>query len=179
VIVPDGGPAIRISSVVSPAFGGELCRLRLEALTHDPPASLGSFFDLSRPGTVYALTPERGVAAARAPERAEWRYEDVSLGSRLGRIRGLRLLRERGRVRGGSWQADRGLVLTGADGAPSLVLAVAEPAEAALFLPSIGLYRMLLDPTAAPQPGVTVCDLLGHGDRDDGVEVAIELLPLP
>ena len=54
--------------MVSPAFGGELCRLRLEALTHDPPASLGSFFDLSRPGTVYALTPERGVAAARAPE---------------------------------------------------------------------------------------------------------------
>jgi hypothetical protein len=179
VIIPDAGPPIRISSVVSPAFGGELCRLRLEALPHDPPTSLGSFFDLSRPGTVYALTPERGVAAARAPERVEWRYEGVSLGSRLGRIRGLHLLRERGRVGDGSWQADRGLVLTGADGTPSLMLAVTEPAEAALFLPLPGLYRMLLDPTTAPQPGVTVRDLLGHGDRDDGAEVTIELLPLP
>lgn len=175
----DAGPAIRISSVVTPAFGGELCRLRLEALPHDPPASLGSFFDLSRPGTVYALTPEPGAAAARAPDRAEWRYEGVSLGTRLGRIRGLRLLREHGRGGRGSWRADRGLVVTGADGAPSLVLAVAEPAEAALFLPSPGLYRMLLDPAAAPQPGVTVRDLLGHGDRDDDVEVTIELFPIP
>jgi len=179
VVVPAAGPAIRVSSVVTPAFGGELCRLRLEALPHDPPASLGSFFDLARPGTVYALTSGPGTAAARAPERAEWRYDGVSLGARLGRIRGLRLLRERGRVRSGSWQTDRGLVLTGADGAPSLLLAVAEPAEAALFLPSPGLYRTLLDPAAAPQPGVTVYDLLGHGDRDDGVEVTIELLPLP
>jgi hypothetical protein len=178
VIVPAAGPAIRISSVVTPAFGGELCRLRLETLPHDPPPSLGSFFDLSRPGTVYALTPGAGAAAARAPERTEWRYEGVSLAPRFGRIRGVRLLRERGRFGDGSWQADRGLALTGADGAPSLVLAVAEPAEAALFLPSPGLYRMLLDPAAAPQPGVTVRDLLGHGDRDDGVEVTIDLLPL-
>jgi hypothetical protein len=89
------------------------------------------------------------------------------------------LLRERGRVGDCSWQADRGLALTGADGALSLVLAVAEPAEAALFLPSPGLYRTLLDPAATPKPGVTVRDLLGHGDRDDGVETTIELLPLP
>jgi hypothetical protein len=178
VIVPAAGPAIRVSSVVTPAFGGELCRLRLEALAHAPPPSLGSFFDPSRPGTVYALASERGVAAARAPERAEWRYDGVSLAPRLARISRMRLLRERGRGGDCSWQADRGLAFTGADGAPSLVLAVAEPAEAALFLPSPGLYRTLLDPAAPPKPGVSVRDLLGHGDRDDGVETTIELLPL-
>jgi hypothetical protein len=179
VIVPAAGPAIRVSSVVTPAFGGELCRLRLEALPHAPPPSLGSFFHPSRTGTIYALAPERGVAAAQAPERAAWRYEGVSLAPRLGRISDMRLLRERGRVGDCSWQADRGLALTGADGALSLVLAVAEPAEAALFLPSPGLYRALLDPAATPKPGVTVRDLHGHGDRDDGVETTIELLPLP
>ena len=179
VIVPAAGPAIRVASVVTSAFGGELCRLRIEALPHAPPPSLGSFFHPSRTGTIYALTPERGAAAAQAPERAEWRYEGVSLAPRLGRISGMRLLRERGRVGDCSWQADRGLALTGADGALSLVLAVAEPAEAALFLPSPGLYRALLDPAATPKPGVTVRDLLGHGDRDDGVETMIELLPLP
>jgi len=179
VIVPDGGPAVRVSSAVMPAFGGELSRLRLEALSQDPPPSLGSFFDLGRTGTVYALTRERGVAAARAPERAEWHYAGASLASRLARIGGLRLLRERGRGRAGSWEADRGLVITGADGAQSLVLAVPEPAEAVLFLPSTGLQRMLFDPAAAPRPGVTVRDLLGHGDRDESVEVTSELLPLP
>jgi hypothetical protein len=179
VIVPAAGPAIRVSSVVTPAFGGEFCRLRLEALPHAPPLSLGSFFHPARTGTIYGLAPERGVAAAQAPERAEWRYEGVSLAPRLGRISGMRLLREHGRVGDCSWQADRGLALTGADGALSLVLAVAEPAEAALFLPSPGLYRALLDPAATPKPGVTVRDLLGHGDRDDGVETTIELLPLP
>jgi hypothetical protein len=179
VIVPAAGPVIRVSSVVTPAFGGELCRLRLEALPHAPPPSLGSFFHPSRTGTIYALTPEKSTAAARAPERAEWRSEGVSLAPRLGRISGMRLLRERGHVGDCSWNADRGLVVTGADGAPSLVLAVAEPAEAALFLPSPGLFRTLLDPGATPKPGVTVRDLLGHGDRDDGVETTIELLPLP
>jgi hypothetical protein len=179
VIVPGDGPAIRVSSAVMPAFGGELCRLRLEALSQDPPPSLGSFFDLARTGTVYALTPERGVAAARAPERVEWRYAGASLASRLARIGSLSLLRERGRGPDGSWEADRGLVITGADGGESLVLAVAEPAEAALFLPSPGLYRTLLDPAAAPKPGVTTRDLLGHGDREEPAEVTIEMLPLP
>jgi len=179
VIVPVDGPAIRVSSSVMPAFGGELCRLRLEALSQDPPPSLGSFFDVARTGTVYALTPERGVAAARAPERVDWRYAGASLASRLARIGGLRLLRERGRGPDGSWDADRGLVISAADGGESLVLAIAEPAEAALFLPSPGLYRTLLDPAAAPTPGVTVRDLLGHGDRDETAEVTIEILPLP
>jgi hypothetical protein len=178
VIVPVAGPAIRLSSVVMPAFGAEVCRLRLEALPHDPPPSLGSFFDLSRTGTVYALTPERGVAAARAPDRAGWRYCGVSLASRLARIGGMRLLREHGRGVAGSWEADRGLAITGADGDQCLVLAVAEPGEAALFLPSLGLHRALVDSAAARQPGVTVSNLLGHGDRDDPVAITVELLPI-
>ena len=179
VIVLAAGPAIRVSSVVTPAFRRDLCRLRLEALPHAPPSSLGSFFHPSRTGTIYALTPEPGGAAAQAPERAEWRYQDVSLATRLGRITGIRLLREHGRVGGGSWRTDRGFVVTGADGAPSLMLAAAEPPEAALFLPSPGLFCALLDPAATPPPGVTVPDLLGHGDRDDGVEITLELLPIP
>ena len=174
---PPAGPAIRVSSVVTPGFRGQLCRLRSSVPT--PRRRARSFFHPSRTGTIYALAPERGAAAAQAPEWAEWRYEGVSLAPRLGRISGMRLLRERGRVGDCSWQADRGLALIGADGALSLVLAVAEPAEAALFLPSPGLYQALLDPAATPKPGVTVRDLLGHGDRDDGVETTIELLPLP
>src|SRR4026208_177524 len=101
VIVPVDGPAIRVSSSITPAFGGELCRLRLEALSQAPPSlgagfapaptrpapprgprRLGSCFGPARPGTVYALTPGRGVAAARAPERVEWRYAGASLASR-------------------------------------------------------------------------------------------------
>jgi len=175
VIVPVAGPAIRISSMIMPAFGGEICRVRLEALPHDPPSSLGSFFDLARTGTVYALTPERGVAPACPPDRAEWRYGAVSLASRLGRISGIRVLRERGRGAAGSWEADRGLAITGADGNSCLVLGMAEPGEATLFLPTLGLYRAVVDPAAARQPGVTVSDLLGHGDRDDPVEIAVEL----
>lgn len=179
VIVPAAGAAIRVSSVVTPAFGAEICRLRLEALPHDPPPSLGSFFDPSRTGTVYALSADRGRAAAQAPARADWHYEGVSLAPRLGGISGLRVLREHGRGPGSSWEADRGLTFIGADGVASLVLAVAEPAETTLFLPSPGLYAPLLDPAATPKPGVTVRDLLGHGDRADGVETTTELLPLP
>jgi hypothetical protein len=175
VIVPAYGPAVRVSSLAAPAFGGELCRLRLEALPEAPGASLGSFFDLARTGTVYALTAERGVAAARAPERPEWRYGGPSLAPRLARIRGLRLLRERGRGGDGSWVADRGLAITGADADESLLLAVPEPAETALFLPTPGLYRALLDP-AAGRPGVTIAALLGHADRVEAREVTIEAL---
>lgn len=175
VIVPVAGPAMRVSSVVMPAFGGEVCRLSFEALPHEPPPSLGSFFDLARTGTVHALTAERGVAAARAPDRAEWRYGGVSLAPRLGRIGGLRLLRERGRGAAGSWEVDRGLVITGADADPCLVLATAEPGETTLFLPTLGLYRAVVDPAAARQPGVTVSGLLGHGGRDEPAEITVEL----
>jgi hypothetical protein len=176
VIVPARGAAVRVSSVVAPAFGTDLCRLHAETLPQRPALSLGSFFDLSRTGTVYTLTPERGVAAARPPDRAEWRYGGVSLAPALGQVRRLRLLREHGRGESGSWSTDRGLAMTGADGVDRLLLSVADPAESALFLPVPGLYRILLDPAVLPHPGATVRDLLGHGDRDSPVEVTVEAL---
>jgi hypothetical protein len=178
VVVRADGGAIRVTSLVAPAFGGELCRLRLEALVQYRAPALGSFFEPSRTGTVYAMTADREAAAACPPDRAEWRYEGASLAPRLGRVGRVRVLRERGRGRGVSWTADRGLVLTGADGMDCVLLGVSEPAEVALFLPSPGLYRALLDPRPAPQPGVTVRDLLGHGERADDVDVTVELRPL-
>ena len=175
VIVPADGPAVRVSSVVAPAFGDEVCRLRFEALPRAPAASLGSFFDLSRAGIVYALSPDRGRVAGRAPDRADWRYGGPSLAASLSRIRALRLLREEGRGADGSWAADRGLVVTGHDGLDRLVLAVADPPEAALVLPVPGLHRILLDPAIPPPPGVTVRGLLGHAERGEPTEVTIGL----
>ena len=177
VIVRGDGASIRVTSRVAPAFGGELCRLRLEALTRYRPEALGSFFEPARTGTVYALTPDRETGSARTPERAEWRYGGPSLAPRLGRVVRVRVLRERARGAGASWTADRGLVLTGADGTECLLLAVSDP-EAALFLPAPGLHRALLEPGRASQPGVTVRDLLGHGDRDDDLDVTAEVHPL-
>ena len=55
------------------------------------------------------------------------------------------------------------------------MLATAEPAESALFLPTLGLYRAVINLAAARQPGVTVADLLGHGDREDSMEVTVAL----
>jgi hypothetical protein len=177
VVVRDDGVAVRVTSRVTPAFGGELCRLRLETLALSRVAAFGSFFEPARTGTIYAFTPGREAGAVRAPDRAEWRYEGASLAPRLGRVDQVRVLRERGRVGAGSWVADRGLVLRSGDGGECVLLGVTEPAEAALFLPSPGLYRALLDPRAAAQPGVTVRDLLGHGERDDA-DVTAELHPL-
>jgi hypothetical protein len=177
VVVLDDGVAVRVTSRVTPAFGGELCRLHLETLALSRVAAFGSFFEPARTGTIYAFTPDREVGAVRAPDRAEWRYEGASLAPRLGRVDQVRVLLERGRVGAGSWVADRGLVFRSADGGECVLLGVTEPAEAALFLPSPGLYRALLDPRAAAQPGVTVRDLLGHGERDDA-DVTAELHPL-
>jgi hypothetical protein len=177
VVVLDDGVAVRVTSRVTPAFGGELCRLHLETLALSRVAAFGSFFEPARTGTIYAFTPDREVGAVRAPDRAEWRYGGASLAPRLGRVDQVRVLRERGRVGAGSWVADRGLVFRSADGGECVLLGVTEPAEAALFLPSPGLYRALLDPRAAAQPGVTVRDLLGHGERDDA-DVTAELHPL-
>src|SRR4029453_6055015 len=73
VIVPAAGSAVRVSSVVAPAFGSDLCGLHVEALGQPPGAVLGSFFDLSRAGVVYALAPDGGTAAAPPPGHAEWR----------------------------------------------------------------------------------------------------------
>lgn len=178
VIVPADGPAVRVSSVVVLAFGAELCRLRFEALPGAPATRLGSFFDLSRGGIVYAFSPDRGAVAGRAPDRAEWRYGGPPLAVALSRIRALRLLREEGRGPDGSWAADRGLVITGRDGAARLVLAVTDPPEAALLLPVPGLHRILLDPAIPPPPGVTVCGLLGHAEHGEPLEVTIGLRDL-
>jgi hypothetical protein len=177
VIVRGDGAPIRVTSRVATAFGGELCRLRLEALARYRAEALGSFFEPARTGTVYVLTPDREAGAARAPDRAEWRYDGPSLAPRLGRVGRVHVLRERARGAGASWTADRGLVLTGADGTECLLLAVSEP-EAALFLPTPGLHRALLEPDRALQPGVTVRDLLGHGERDGDLDVTAELHPL-
>ena len=177
VVVRGDGVAIRVTSHVMPAFGGELCRLRLEALARYRAPALGSFFEPSRTGTVYAMSADRESGAARAPDRAEWRYDGASLGGRLGRVGRVRVLRERGRGAAASWVADRGLVLTGGDAGESVLLGVSDP-ETAIFLPTPGLYRALLDPGAVRQPGVTVRDLLGYGDRDDDVDVTVELHPL-
>jgi hypothetical protein len=183
VVVPAHGPAVRVSSLVVPAFGGDLCRLRLEPLERYHSESLGSFFEPARTGRVYALTSDHSpgdhsAGAARAPERAEWRYEGPALASRLGRVNGLRLLRERVRGREFSWEADRGAVLAGADGGECLLLSGAEPSETALFLPSPGLFRALLDPRAPPIPGVTARDLLGYGEWPGDLDITVELLPL-
>lgn len=178
VIVPAAGAPVRVSSRVAPAFGRDLCRLHVEVLAPSAGALLGSFFDPSRTGVVYALAPERGAAAARAPDRAEWRYDGPSLAPRLSRVRRLRLLRERGQGDAASWTADRALAVTGADGSESLLLAVPEPAESALLLPEPGFYRLLLDPSAPPHPGVTVRDLLGHADDDRAMDVTVESIDL-
>jgi len=178
VVVPVEGAPVRVSSLVTPVFGGELCRLHLEPLERYRPESLGSFFEPARTGTVYAFTPERGSGAARAPERPEWRYEGLPLVSRLGRITSVRLLRERGRGAAFSWEADRGILLTGVDGVGCLLLSSAETSETALFLPSVGLHRALLDREAAPSPDVTARGLLGYGDWPADVDVAVELLRL-
>ena len=178
VIVPAVGAAVRLSSVIMPAFGGELCRLRLEPVERYPAPSLGSFFEPARAGTVYALTPDRAAGAARPPDRAEWRYPGPALASRLGAIGRMRALRERGRTADGSWQADRGLVLTGVDGGEALLMSTPERSEVALFLPSPGLHRALLDPAAPTPPGVTARGLLGYGEWPDDIEITVDLIPI-
>ncbi len=179
VIVPAAGPAVRVSSVVMPAFGAEICRLRLEALPHDPPPSLGSFFDPARTGTVYALTPDRERAAAQAPARAEWRYDGVSLAPRLGGISGPARA-ARARARPGRLRGKR------TAGSPSSAPTASEPgagggrAGGGGAVPAVArsLPGRCSTPRRHRKPGVTVRDLLGHGDRDAGVEITIELLPL-
>src|SRR6185312_8252354 len=165
VVIRGDGAAIRVTSRVMPAFGADLSRLVLELVAPQRPdalgETLGSFFDPAHTGTIYALTPDRTAGAAR-----------------LGQVARVRVVREHGRGADAAWTADRGLALTAADGTECLVLAVSEPAEVALFLPLPGLYRALIDGSTAPQPGVTVRDLLGHAEREDDVNVTVTLHPL-
>jgi hypothetical protein len=177
VVVPADGPAIRISSTVMPAFGIELCRLQIEALPDHRADMLGSFCEPERRGRIFVMSKERDALAARATDRAGWSYAGPSLGDRLGRVERVRLIRERVAAKLGGqavgWTADRGLVIDVRDSEPCLVLASAESAEEALFLPVPRLYRALLTPTAAA-PGATARDLLGYGEWPEALELALE-----
>jgi hypothetical protein len=184
VIVPPEGRAVRVSSFVVPAFGSELCRLRLEPLASFRAETLGSFFEPQRRGAVYAMSADRKTGAARPPDRPGWSYQGPSLRPRLERAERVRLIRER--VTGGSgdsafaWVADRGLVIAGADDRDMLLLAGPDSSEQAVFAPGLGLYRALLDPGAPETPGATVKELLGYGDRNElRIEVEVELLDHP
>jgi hypothetical protein len=183
VIVPAEGRAVRVSSFVVPAFGGELCRLRLEPLARFRAENLGSFFEPGRRGLIHAMSPDRKTGAARPPGRPGWSYQGPSLQPRLERAERLRLVRER--VTGGSgdsvftWVADRGLVMAGEDDRDMVLLAWPDSSEQVMFVTSLGFYRALLDPAAPETPGATVRELLGYGDRDDvQVRVEVELLGL-
>jgi hypothetical protein len=182
VIVPAEGRAVRVSSFVVPAFGGELCRLRLEPLVSFRADNLGSFFEPRRRGVVYAMSPDRKTGAARPPDRPEWSYQGPSLQPRLERAERVRLIRER--VTGGcgdsafSWVADRGLVIVGGDDRDMLLLARPDESEQAVFVTGLGFYRALLDPAAPETPGATVRELLGYGDRGDELRIEVEIEPL-
>ena len=177
VVVPADGPAIRISSSVTPAFRVELCRLQLEALPDYRAEMLGSFFDPERRGRIFAMTKEREALSAQPAEREGWSYTGPSLGERLGRVERVRLIRERvaARLDGQAvgWTADRGLVLDVRGSEPCLLLASAESAEQAFFLPVPRLYQALLAGTAAA-PGATARELLGYGGWPGDFELALE-----
>lgn len=181
MIVPIHGPAVRLSSFLTPAFGIELCRLHVEALPSFRAEMLGSFFEPERRGRIFVMAKERDALAAAPADRAGWSYAGPSLAERLGRVERVRLLRERvtaerdGRPVG--WSADRGLVIDVSGGEPCLLLASAESAEQALFLPLPRLYRALLLPTAAA-PGATARELLGYGEWPEPFELALETLSL-
>ena len=184
VIVPGEGRVVRVSSFVVPAFGRDLCRLRLEPIASFRAETLGSFFEPGRRGAVYALSADRKTGAARPPDRPGWSYQGPSLRPRLERVARVRLIRER--VSGWSGDsafslvADRGLVIAGADDRDILLLAGPETSEQALFVTGVGFYRVLLDPAAPETPGATVRELLGYGDLESlQVEVEVELLDCP
>ena len=177
VVITATGPAVRISSVIMPAFGTELCRLQLEAIPTLRVEMLGSFFDPERRGQVYLMSRERDAAAARPPDRAGWSYEGPPLGARLGRVERVRLIRERvaAKLDGQNvgWTADRGLIIDVSGEEPCLLLASPERAEHALFLPVPRLYRALLGGGVAA-PGATARELLGYGEWPESFELALE-----
>jgi hypothetical protein len=179
VLVPVGAAAVRITSLVVPAFGGELCRLRLEPVPTLPHEALGSFFEPARRGRVWSMGVDRRGGAARAPEEKGWFYEGPALATALGDVQRVRLLRERVRAGAGDgahgWTADRGLVFTSAAGGESLLLALPEREEQALLLPAVGPYRVLLEPAAAATPGADARELLGYGDHEGPFDLTLEL----
>jgi hypothetical protein len=176
VVISATGAAVRVSSVVMPAFGTELCRLQLEALPSFRADMLGSFFDPERRGHIYVMSKDRDAAAARPPDRTGWSYAGPPLAERLGRVERVRILRERvvARLDGQSvgWTADRGLVVDVTGDQPCLLLASARSAEEALFAPVPRLYRALLGSAAVP--GATARELLGYGDWAGDFALALE-----
>ena len=91
-----------MTSLVVPAFGSELCRLRLEPLTDLPIPIYGSFFEPARKGRIWRMPGDPREPAARAPEEPHWRYEGPSLELRLGRIARVHVLREEARAEQGT-----------------------------------------------------------------------------
>ena len=179
VIAPAGRSPVRVTSLVMPAYGGELTRLRLEAVEALRGDMLGSFFEPARRGAIYAMPADRGPARLHPADRSGWSYDGPSLRPRLGTIARVRVLVERVTgVMGGqplAWTTDRGLVLTGEDGADSLLLAEPDYGEAAAFVPALGAWRALLDPDMPFTPGATPRELLGHGDREGVREVWVDV----
>lgn len=180
IVLLAAGSAVRITSALFTAFGDTLCRLRLEAAATPRLETFGSFFDPSRRGSVYTMAPDYREAGGRKnPDDPEWRYEGQSLHPRLGEVTRVWLLRERVVGTSGGetveWVADRGLVLTGAAGKESLLLAGTDLPEHAQFIPSLGFYRVLLDPSAPSRPGATPRELLGYGGWDGPFDIALGL----
>jgi hypothetical protein len=182
IVALEGAPALRISSLRIPAFGADLCRIRLEPLASYPLTRFGSFFEPERRGMIYAMSGDRRAAAPRPPDQPGWSYEGPSLADHLRIVSEVRVLRER--VAGGrgdgafAWSADRGIALTGADGQESLFLARPAESEDAVLAVTAGLYRALLDPSAPPVPGASPAELLGYGDWPGPLDVAVDLEPL-
>ena len=179
VMLPAGAPAVRVKSLVIPAFSGEICRLRLEPLADLPLPIYGSFFEPTRKGRIWRMPSDPREPAARAPEEPDWSYDGPPLTAAFSRITRVRVLREHAKGGAGdgvfAWTADRGLVLTGSTGAESLLLALPDREEHALFLPAIGPYRVLVDPSVPETPGAGVRELLGYGDRENPFEVTVSL----
>ena len=144
---------------------------------------LGSFFEASRRGVVYAMSADRRTGLARPPDEPGWSYDGGSLAEQLGDVRQVRLLREH--VSGGagddtfSWVADRGLVLTSSSHDESVLLALPADSENAALISPPGLYRALFDPAALPVPGASPAELLGYGDRPPPFDLEIHLETLP
>jgi hypothetical protein len=179
--VPATGPAVRISSLAMPAFGADLCRIRVEPVAAYRAARLGSMFDPSRQGLVYTIAADRRRGPT-PPDRPEWRYGGPPLAERLGAVTRVRLLRERVRSRAADqafgWEADRGLVVSGPEGAACLFLAEPHDEEQVAFFPGLGLHRALVEGAAGAAPGASPRELLGYGEWGEQLEVDVALVGL-
>ena len=181
VVVREAGPAVRITSLSVPAFGSELCRVRIEPLAAVRVDRLGSFFDPRRRGVVYAMAADRRGGTARPPDRPGWSYDGPPLADRLGSVARVRVVRERvsGTAAGRpvAWRADRGLAITFETSETALLLARPSDVEQAALIFPLGLYRALVDGGAPGPavPGAGVADLLDRADLDPGLAMTVEI----